>query len=71
MKMNNEIKNLLTGIGLIFISFILFVFRNKLSKVPPNKLGYYSEEQTKFKIYMVSGTCLFFGIWMIYLAFFR
>lgn len=69
--MNNEIKNLLFGSGLIIISLLLFILRNKLSKVPTNKnkLAYYTEEQTKNKIYIISALFLFLGIMVIIFAF--
>ena len=54
-NMNNEIKNLFSGFVLISISLLLYIFRNKWTKVPPNKdkRYYFTEEQSKNKIFIV------------------
>ncbi len=68
MIMSNDIKSILFGSGLIVLSFLLFVFRNRLSRNPPNKnkLAYFTEEQTKSKIYIACVGFLLAGIWVIY-----
>ncbi len=69
--MNNQIKSFLFGSGLIIISLLLFFFRNRLSKVPPNKnkLAYFTEEQTKNKIHIAYIFFFFTGLIVIILTF--
>ena len=66
-NMNNEIKNLFFGFVLISISLLLYIFRNKLSKVSPNKdkRYYFTEEQSKNKIFIVVLGFILMGIILI------
>lgn len=65
--MYNEIKNLLFGLGLILISLVMYIFRKPLSKVPPNgdKRAYFTEQQTKNKILIITSSFTIIGIFLM------
>jgi hypothetical protein len=65
--MNNNLRDLIIGIGLVILGIVNLIYRDRLSKIPKNRdrTLFFTKEQSRNKKVMLGFFLILFGIIII------